>query len=247
MPLDKVVLTAIADNRVVSPKLKAVWGLSICVSAKRSGRYISLLFDTDTYPHILKYNIRTLGLKLERIHGIVISHDHSDHTGGLSLIPNYAQGIPVYVPHKSSSTLKERILSLGFKLVEVKDKYMIDDGIFIIGGLERYGISEQSLVLSVSNLGLIVLVGCSHPGVVNIVRKAYKELRIKPYAVIGGFHLEWAPSEEIRRVVKELLSLGVRKIGPMHCSGEEIREYLRDHYPRVFLDMRAGSTIIFEV
>ena len=245
MSLDETILTVVADNRIVSPRLKAVWGLSICVLARRNNEYVSLLFDTDTYPHILKHNVGALGLKLSRLDGVVISHDHSDHTGGLPLIPSYAPGIPVYIPQKSSSILKERILSLGFKLVEVKDKYVINNGVFIIGGLERYGISEQSLVLTVKNLGLIVLVGCSHPGVVNIVRKAYTELGVKPYAVIGGFHLEWASSKEIQEVVGNLLSLGVRKIGPMHCSGEGIRRYLREHNPRVFLDIRAGSTVVF--
>ncbi len=245
MSLDETILTVIADNRIASPKLKAVWGLSICVLAKRDNRYISLLFDADTYPHILKHNIRALGLRLSRLDSVVLSHDHNDHVGGLSLISSYAPGILVYIPQESSPILKERVLSLGLRLVEVKDKYMIDDGVFIIGGLERYGISEQSLVLVVDNLGLVVLVGCSHPGVVNIVRKAYTELGIKPYAVMGGFHLEWASSEEIKEVVEGLLSLGVQKIGPMHCSGEGIRKYLRERYPRAFLDMRAGSSIVF--
>ncbi len=243
--VEKLVLTAIADNRTVSPKLKAVWGLSICVSARSRNRVLNLLFDTDTYPHVLKYNSKMLNVKLEKIDGVVISHDHSDHTGGLSLIPSYAPNIPVYIPLKSSHILKEKILSLGLRLIEVEDKYIVNDDILIIGGLEGQGVSEQSLVVIVKKLGLIILVGCSHPGVVNMVRRIYEELKIKPYAVIGGFHLEWSSYGEIKHIVNELISMGIQRIGPMHCSGEGIRDYLRNNYPEVFLDMKAGSTVTF--
>ncbi len=247
MVVRKTVLTVVADNKVVSPKLKAVWGLAVYVSIKRIDSEINLLFDTDTYPHVLKYNSKLLNARLDRLNGVVISHDHGDHTGGLSLIPSYAEGIPVYIPLRSSPKLKEKILSLGLKLVEVKDKHVIDEDVFIIGGLDRHGISEQSLVIVADKLGLIILVGCSHPGIVNVVRKVYEELKIKPYAVLGGFHLEWSPLGEIKHVVNDLLSLGVRRIGPMHCSGNEIREYLRKNYPETYLDTRAGSIVTFTV
>ncbi len=245
MTIENLVLTVIADNRIASPKLKAVWGLSVCVSVKSINGKINLLFDTDTYPQVLRHNSKILNIKLKNLDGIVISHDHGDHTGGLSLIPYYKAEIPVYIPIKSSHWLKRKILSLGLRLVEVEDKYVINDGVFIIGGFDKYGVSEQALVVVVDKLGLVILVGCSHPGIVNIVRKAYEELRVKPYAVLGGFHLEWSPMEEIEYVVDSLLSLGVRKIGPMHCSGDRIREYLRENYPEVYLDLRAGTTATF--
>lgn len=245
MPVKKLVLTVIADNRTVSPILKAVWGLSIYVAVKKINGEINILFDTDTYPHILKHNSRLLNIKFDYLNSVVISHGHEDHTGGLSFISAYKAGIPVYIPIKSPHSLKRRILSLGFKLVEVEDKYMLDEYVFIIGGFYKYGISEQLLTVVVDNLGPVILVGCSHPGIVNMVKKVYEELKIKPYAVLGGFHLEWSPIEEIDHVVNSLLSLGVRRIGPMHCSGERIREYLRRKYPDVYLDMRAGSTATF--
>ncbi len=245
MVVRKLVITVLADNRVVSPRLKAVWGLAICVSIKRLSDEINLLFDTDTYPHVIKYNSKILNVRLDRLNGIVISHDHGDHTGGLSVIPSYVEGIPVYVPLKSSSYLKKKILSLGFKLIEVDNKYVINEDVYVIGGLNGYGVSEQSLVVVVDRLGLVVLVGCSHPGVVNIVEKAYRELRIKPYAVLGGFHLEWSPLSEIKSIIEDLRSLGVQRIGPMHCSGDRVREYLRNNYPEIYLDLRAGSTVTF--
>jgi 7,8-dihydropterin-6-yl-methyl-4-(beta-D-ribofuranosyl)aminobenzene 5'-phosphate synthase len=66
----------------------------------------------------------------------------------------------------------------------------------------------------------VVLVGCSHPGVVNLVRQAARDVGAKPYMVVGGFHMAGLPAEEAREVVEQLLGMGVEKIYPVHCSGD---------------------------
>ena len=87
--------------------------------------------------------------------------------------------------------------------------------------------------------------GCSHPGVDKIVSKAKEDLSQNPYAVIGGFHLFGASLNKIRDIAKALIEMGLKKIYPIHCSGEGFREFLRENYPEVYGDGRVGLKISF--
>jgi 7,8-dihydropterin-6-yl-methyl-4-(beta-D-ribofuranosyl)aminobenzene 5'-phosphate synthase len=82
--------------------------------------------------------------------------------------------------------------------------------------------------------GLAVIVGCSHPGVENILTAA---ARIDPhlYTVMGGFHLVVTPEAEVRRVAAVLHDeLHVARVAPAHCSSElgfsVFRELFKDHF-----------------
>ncbi|RLF13813.1 MAG: hypothetical protein DRJ66_07160, partial [Thermoprotei archaeon] len=103
---------------------------------------------------------------------------------------------------------------------------VIAKGVAVIG--ELYGPPyEQALAVNVKGRGLVIFVGCSHPGVDNIVKKAVSDLNEKPYIVIGGFHLVGASEDRIASVANSLIKLGLKKIYPMHCSGDSIRGYIR--------------------
>ncbi|MBS0417142.1 MAG: MBL fold metallo-hydrolase [Proteobacteria bacterium] len=79
--------------------------------------------------------------------------------------------------------------------------------------------NEISLVIRTPR-GLAVIVGCSHPGVENILQQATK---IDPhlYTVTGGFHLVLTPREEVERVARTLHEdLKVERVAPSHCTSE---------------------------
>jgi 7,8-dihydropterin-6-yl-methyl-4-(beta-D-ribofuranosyl)aminobenzene 5'-phosphate synthase len=82
--------------------------------------------------------------------------------------------------------------------------------------------------------GLVILVGCSHPGIENIVQAAAK-INPKIHLVAGGFHLVTAPDETIANVAIALRDKWhVEYIAPGHCTGEPtfnaLRKAFRDHY-----------------
>lgn len=84
------------------------------------------------------------------------------------------------------------------------------------GALEM---NELSLAVRTPK-GLAVIVGCSHPGVENILAAA---AAIEPdlYMVMGGFHLVLTPEPEVRRVASLLHDgLGVDRVAPAHCTSE---------------------------
>ncbi len=78
---------------------------------------------------------------------------------------------------------------------------------------------EQALAIR-TRKGLVVLVGCSHRGVVNALRHAAAltgEERI--HAVIGGTHLGPASDEQVERTIEEFENLGVERVVACHCTG----------------------------
>ena len=79
--------------------------------------------------------------------------------------------------------------------------------------------NELSLAMRTPK-GLAVVVGCSHPGIENILAAAAK---IDPhlYIVMGGFHLVLAPEAEVQRVALVLHDeLRVDRVAPAHCTSE---------------------------
>jgi 7,8-dihydropterin-6-yl-methyl-4-(beta-D-ribofuranosyl)aminobenzene 5'-phosphate synthase len=82
--------------------------------------------------------------------------------------------------------------------------------------------------------GLAVIVGCSHPGVENILASAAR-IDTHLYAVMGGFHLVVTPEAEVRRVASVLHDeLRVARVAPAHCTSElgfaVFREIFKDHF-----------------
>ena len=232
-------LVVIVDNNPYNRSLKTAWGIAVYVEA--FGRRI--LFDTGPDMNVLKYNAEKLGIKLADIDFIVISHEHGDHVGGLPLFSKLHQKLHVYIP-SGSPWLKHYVESLGLKPIVVEHTTSVSPGVYIVGPL--YGPPyEQALAIKTAK-GLIVVVGCSHPGADKIAEKALKELGTKPFAIVGGFHLIGASKEKVEDTIDRLVEMGFRKIYPIHCSGEEARRYLEIHYPDRYGDGGVGLEIIVE-
>lgn len=69
--------------------------------------------------------------------------------------------------------------------------------------------------------GLAIVTACAHSGILNIVADVRERFALPIHSVIGGLHLTGATQERISRTLDELKILGVRKILPCHCSGED--------------------------
>ena len=99
-----------------------------------------------------------------------------------------------------------------------------------------FGINEISLAIYVDGKGLIILTGCSHPGVAKIGYEAYRIFKHEIYHIFGGFH---NPS---RAELDELAKIS-KYITPMHCSGYSAIEYVRSKYPNKYIELRTGSKL----
>jgi 7,8-dihydropterin-6-yl-methyl-4-(beta-D-ribofuranosyl)aminobenzene 5'-phosphate synthase len=101
------------------------------------------------------------------------------------------------------------------------------------------------LIIS-SDKNLFIVTGCSHPGIVNIVKRA---MEIKPESsieiVTGGFHLLRHSKAEVKNISDELKKLGVKKIAPSHCTGDEAINIFRKEWGADFVNLNLGDT--FEI
>lgn len=218
--------------------IESAWGLSILIETPGK----NILFDTGPSPKILEENLRTLGIDPGIIDLVVISHEHSDHAFGLKYIAASNPGIDVYVPSYSQEQFLKRFVGQKLNFIGIENNTEICSGVFILGPM--YGPPfEQSLALRIEDEGLAIFVGCSHPKIINIAMKACREMGMKPYSVIGGFHMGGASSQECRETVKYLLKFGARKLLPIHCSGENIRLILKKNFKDVWVNYVEGDKI----
>ncbi len=167
----KLKVAILYDNTSFKEGLIADWGFSCLVDINNR----RILFDTGARGEILLSNMATLGIDPETIDEIFISHHHQDHTGGLKTILSL-NPVRVYLPMSCTEP------SNAGEVVKIKASTELHHGIYSTG--ELFGI-EQSLVVETEK-GLAVIVGCSHPGVRNILSAASIHGRI--FALIGGLH-----------------------------------------------------------
>ncbi len=86
--------------------------------------------------------------------------------------------------------------------------------------------SDEICLAVKTEKGLVVVVGCSHPGIANMVHKVHDALKQPVYAVLGGTHLIAGDAVRIEKTIDALLEMGVTILGFCHCSGKLAEEIL---------------------
>jgi 7,8-dihydropterin-6-yl-methyl-4-(beta-D-ribofuranosyl)aminobenzene 5'-phosphate synthase len=171
--------------------------------------------------------MRELGLDPQEIDVVVLSHAHDDHTGGLGALLDVGVSPTVYAPAAFPAAFKADVRARA-DLVEVREATRIAPGIATTGEV-RSTVVEQALVVE-TNEGLVVVTGCAHPGVVQMVRRAKGAADGEISLVMGGFHLGEASPGQIERIIADLRALGVKRVAPCHCTGDKARQAFVDAF-----------------
>ena len=229
-------MTVVYDNNAYDPRLRTAWGFACLVERGD----LTLLFDTGGDAATLLSNMETLGLDPAEVDIVVLSHIHGDHVGGLGGILAVNEETTVYLPRSFPASFKEQAKSYAH-VVEVHEPMEIAEGIYTTGEMGA-GIIEQSLVVA-TDPGLVVISGCAHPGIVNIVAKAKETMREEVHLVMGGFHLGGASQATIEGIVEDFRKLGVQKAAPCHCSGDRAREMFAAEYGEDFIEAGVGKVL----
>jgi 7,8-dihydropterin-6-yl-methyl-4-(beta-D-ribofuranosyl)aminobenzene 5'-phosphate synthase len=110
-------------------------------------------------------------------------------------------------------------------VIKVKEGLKVHENIYSTGELNNF---EQSLVIK-QDKDLVVITGCSHPGVRKILNAAARFGRVT--ALLGGLH-----GFDEYHLLEDL-----RQICPVHCT-QNIRE-IKQRYPHKYIEGGAGKVI----
>ena len=91
--------------------------------------------------------------------------------------------------------------------------------------------------------GLVVIVGCSHVGVVNIVDTIIERTGMQIYALIGGTHLVKEDDEKINKVIDYLRDKEIKLIGACHCTGKQGETMLGQQLEENFINNNTGDIL----
>jgi len=208
-------ITVIYDNTAFRKDLKPDWGFAALVEAENTP---SILFDTGASGEILLSNMKKLAIDPALIEEVFISHAHFDHVGGLSDFLEINKKAKIYIP-PSFHELKNR------EVIILTEPTKIHENVFSTGELN--GI-EQSMGIKISK-GIVLIVGCSHPKMSNILDSAKQFGKI--YGIIGGLH-GFSEFE---------LFQDLELICPTHCT--EHKSELKKAYPQKYIGGGAGRII----
>ena len=243
-------ISVLVDNNTsMGNTLTPEHGLSFYI--EEAGK--KLVFDCGTTDAFIK-NAYKMGVDLEHVTDIILSHSHSDHVGGflkLQLLYQKLKSIGLDVGQKNifshpdvfmENTIdglfgdednihfNKDTLDSFFNLVLAKEPQEISDKLYYLGSIPiekavklDYTPDETALAYK-SEEGLIIISGCSHSGVENIIEHARKvtgEQKVK--TLIGGIYLINRSGEEVNELGKYLSSQGIEKIYPCHCTDLESR------------------------
>ncbi|HEY8482029.1 MAG TPA: hypothetical protein VIL71_19555 [Spirillospora sp.] len=105
-------------------------------------------------------------------------------------------------------------------------------------------IDDQALVAHLRGRGLVVLTGCGHAGVVNIVRHARRLTGVdRLHSLLGGLHLEGKAFEPvIPPAVRELTAMAPDLLVPGHCTGWRAQHALAAAPPDAWVPSSTGTT-----
>ncbi len=206
--------------------LKNEWGWSIYIESEKW----KILFDANSNEKIIEYNSKKLNVDLENIDFAFLSHYHYDHYGGFNYFKKIKKKIDVFVPPGNGDIFIE----MNLNPIEIKSFKKIDDDIWSSGPL---GImEEQAMGIFVENVGLVVIVGCSHPGADNLARVLREKTGKEIYMVIGGYHFPSA------KTLNSLLNIS-KFLAPGHCTGKDAYDYLISEKAERIVNIKTGSEI----
>jgi metal-dependent hydrolase (beta-lactamase superfamily II) len=187
------------DWHTAKPGLKGDMGVSYLIKADE----LTVLFDTGnnssgSEPSPLEHNMKALGVALDEIDAVVISHAHFDHTGGRRWTGGKISGTTFGIGSTQPSLAGKTVLTPipmtypGIKPRHARDPVRLGHGVATTGTIARKlfvgWIDEQALAVNVQGKGIVLVVGCGHQTVTRLVERVEAVFSAPLYGIIGGLH-----------------------------------------------------------
>lgn len=227
-------------------------GLSFLIEVDQK----KILFDTGA-SDLYKRNAAKLGIDLSAVDRIVLSHGHWDHGNGLEYIEGkplichpgcfekrYRKSGDGYL----GLSLSKEELGKRFDLETFRHPIRLSDHLWFLGEIPRKNdfeaqatkyiledgsedfIMDDSGLVAITKNGLVLISGCAHSGICNMIEHARRVTGIfKVAAVIGGFHLR-AANKQTRKTIEYLQKLELEQVIPSHCTFDPALELFRQTF-----------------
>jgi len=234
-----MLMTVLYDNNAYDPRLRTAWGFGCLVETGGA----TLLFDTGGDGPTLLKNMAVPGIDPQGVEAVVLSHAHGDHTGGLGALLGTGARPTVYVPRSFPASFKDSVRRYTV-LEEVTGPAEIMPGVYTTGEVGLH-IVEQALAVETDE-GLVVITGCAHPGVVEMVRRGRQAGGSEVSLVLGGFHLGGASERQIASIISDFRALGVQRVAPCHCTGEQAMRAFAAAYGADFRQTGVGCVLTLQ-
>ena len=238
-------ITALAENTAIDGRFGSEHGLSLYIETR--GR--KLLFDMGQTGLFLE-NAKKLGVSLDSVELAVLSHGHYDHGGGLAAFLEVNKRAKVYVsryafePHYHGP---EKYIGLKPELAGSPRLVFAGDREELGPGMTLYSCSREQRARDLGSFGLqtleggvlvpddfrheqyllleedgrrVLFSGCSHKGVLDIVRW------FRPDVLVGGFHFSKLPLDEKLEEYARYLDSFPTQYYTCHCTGTAKFEYM---------------------
>ncbi len=233
----KISINILYDNYVSDEACQTDWGFACLIT----GTEKTILFDTGMKGDLLLENSRKMGVDIKGVDLVVISHNHNDHQGGLLPFLKKTADLAVYLPAATPAEFAKEVQETASQVTVVKKPVEICKHVFLLGPMGDK-IVEQALVLDTPS-GLVIVTGCSHPGIVEIAKRARKELDRDIHMVLGGMHLLRHSEEDLRTVIDDLKRLRIQKVAPTHCTGDKPIAMFKKEFGEGFVEIGVGRVI----
>jgi len=104
-------------------------------------------------------------------------------------------------------------------------------------------LDDYSLILKTPK-GLIIILGCAHSGLINILKHAIASTKEeKIYAILGGTHLGFSPKSQVERTIEELHKFDIEILAVSHCTGQKPSVMLATEFKDRFTFAPVGFTL----
>ncbi len=231
---------SILTENTAAPYFLAEFGFS-CFIETNGNNFLFDLGATDIY---LK-NAEKLGIDIDNCNNVILSHGHWDHGNGLKYIKGKNllchPGAFRKRYHKGDDNnigleMTKEEIETNFCLTSSAKPYYIDENIIFLGEIPRLNdfeskesdfilsdgsedfVSDDTAMAIVEDGRLIIISGCAHSGICNIIEYARNISGISDVkAVLGGFHLK-NENRQLDETIKYFKKLNAKQLYPCHCT-----------------------------